>query len=89
MKFFGRLEIFIIILPYMSNWVWMESNKKEYLALKDMRHRLVKLQHHEKVYCRSLSGNVILKGLRLKKTPLIEVSLWLKKQWCRVLYEAE
>ncbi|CAB3999233.1 Hypothetical predicted protein [Paramuricea clavata] len=68
----------------------MESNKKEYLALKNMRHRLVKLQHHEKVYCRSLSENVIPKGLRLKKTPLIgEVSLWFKKQWRGVLYEAE
>ena len=90
MTFVGRLVIFIIILPYMSDRVCLESRGKEYLALKDLKHRIVKLQHHEKVYCKSLSENVTPKGLRLKKTLLIgEVSASFKKRWRRILFEAE
>ena len=90
MTFVGRLVIFIIILPYMSDRVCLESRGKECLALKDLKHRIVKLQHHEKVYCKSLSENVTPKGLRLKKTPLIgEVSASFKKRWRRMLFEEE
>ena len=50
----------------------------------------MKLQHHEKVYCKRLSENVTPKGLRLTKTPLIgKVSVSFKKRWRRVLFETE
>lgn len=63
---------------------------KEFCGLKDLRHKLVRLQHHEKVYTRSLEECVTPKGLRLKKMPMLgKMSDDFMRRWRNVLFEAE
>lgn len=64
--------MYILYLPLIVCLGLMEGQYgKEFCGLKDLRHKLVRLQHHEKVYTRSLEECVTPKGLRLKKLPML------------------
>ena len=83
--------MYILFLPMV---IWLGSMDgqlgKEFLGLKDLRYKLVRLQHHEKVYEKSLEEYVTPKGLRLKKRPgLGKVSEAFMSRWRNVSFEAE
>ena len=59
-------------------------NKREKLVQDD------RIQHHVKVYERTLEMGVIRRGLRLKKKACLEVlSVEFKERWDKILVEAE
>ena len=78
-------------LPLIIIWGLVEMQcRKEFNGLKDLQYKWVRLQHHEKVYSRSLKEGITPRGLRLKKIPLLgKVSHSFLKRWKNCLFEAE
>ena len=78
-------------LPLIIIWGLVEMQcRKEFNGLKDLQYKWAGLQHHEKVYSRSLEEGITPRGLRLKKTPLLgKVSHSFLKRWKNCLFEAE
>ena len=68
----------------------MHDNGRVFLALKDLHYKLVRVQHHEEVYSRSLTMNVTPKGLHLKKKAFwTKVSRRFEEEWRGILRDAE
>ena len=80
----------IYFLPLVNEGFWMESYARDFRVLKDLRHKLVRLQHHEQVYRTSLEKKIIPRGLRLKKVPSLgKTSTGFRNEWRNTLFEAK
>ena len=61
-----------------------------FYSVLNKREKLARIQHHVKVYERTLETRVILRGLRLKKKACLGVlSVKFKERWDKILVEAE
>lgn len=77
---------FLPTLNIVMNGIQQQHGKTKFCTLLNISSKISRLDHHEKVYRRSLLEGVIPKGLRLKKKACLgKTSEQFKKDWLNAL----